>query len=322
MQRATSSFEISRQNSLLNEATLSRNGPLPVFRLQDRVALITGGGGKIAVEAARRILREGGKVCLVDISAAHLQTAVKILKGTLATGQAPHSRIHTIVADVTVEAHVEDAVKKTVIAFGRLDTAFLNAGTTPTSTSLFDTTEEDYERIMRVNVKTGEYSLIEYIHIVTDGYAAFLGLKHCAAAMVSLGKGGSIILTSSVAGLQGQPGLILYSSAKFALRGLAQTAAEELGRHLIRVNTIHPSGVDGPVSQDDYTSEELDEMKQDIPLERFARADDVASVVAFLASEDSKFMTGGLLKIDGGSTSAMKSYGTHAERELPITPLK
>lgn len=130
--------------------------------------------------------------------------------------------------------------------------------------------------------------------------AAFLGMKHIATAMRTLGNGGSIILASSLAGLGGSPGHILESSSKSALNGLAQTAAGELGQYAIRVNTIHPIGLATEISKIVETPQELDQLKEAIPLGRFAQADDVASVVAFLASEDSKFMTGGDLKIDGG----------------------
>jgi NAD(P)-dependent dehydrogenase (short-subunit alcohol dehydrogenase family) len=121
--------------------------------------------------------------------------------------------------------------------------------------------------------------------------------------MKELGNGGSIILTSSSEGLHGTAGLIAYSGSKFALRGLALSAASELGGYGIRVNTIHPSGVDTPMFRNTWSSEELEAQKAATPLGRFAQVDDVASVVGFLASEDSKFMTGGLLKIDGGSVS-------------------
>lgn len=121
--------------------------------------------------------------------------------------------------------------------------------------------------------------------------------------MRDLGNGGSIILTSSIAGLRGTPGLILYSGSKFALRGLALTAASELGCHGIRVNTIHPSGVNTPMFEAAWSPEKMEELRKAVPLGRFAETSDVAGVVSFLASDDSKFMTGGFLKVDGGCVS-------------------
>ena len=116
--------------------------------------------------------------------------------------------------------------------------------------------------------------------------------------------GGSIILTSSTAGLRGMPGLVLYSGAKFALRGLALTAAAELGPHGIRVNTIHPSGVGGSAMfHEVWDDGKIEELRRAMPLGRFARVDDIAGVVAFLAGDDAKFLTGGFVKIDGGCVS-------------------
>lgn len=99
------------------------------------------------------------------------------------------------------------------------------------------------------------------------------------------------------------PGLISYSASKFALRGIALTAAEELGQYGIRVNTIHTSIIDTPGYKEGWDKERLAELKGETALDRFANPDEISSVVAFLASEDSKFMTGGHLKIDGGCVS-------------------
>lgn len=156
-----------------------------------------------------------------------------------------------------------------------------------------------------------------------DINTAFLGLKHAAAHMRDLGNGGSIVLASSIAGLRGTPGYVLEATSKSALNGLAQTAAGELGQFGIRVNTIHPSGLGSVLAKQADTPQELEEMRATIPLGRFAQVDDVASVVSFLASEDSKFMTGGDLKVDGGiiaceqiSTPAATPVSTPA----PVTP--
>jgi NAD(P)-dependent dehydrogenase (short-subunit alcohol dehydrogenase family) len=144
------------------------------------------------------------------------------------------------------------------------------------------------------------YSYSYRLRIYSNATKAFLALKHVAKVLRDQGDGGSIILRSSIAGLRGFPGLISYSSSKFALRGLALTAAEELGQFGIRVNTIHTSIIDsGP----GWSTERLQELKAETSLGRFGSPDDVANVVAFLASDDSKFMTGGHLKIDGGCVS-------------------
>jgi NAD(P)-dependent dehydrogenase (short-subunit alcohol dehydrogenase family) len=270
--------------------------PLPIHRLDGKVAFITGGGGKVGVETAGRLLIEGANVALIDINQQSLEVAVPVLRAAIPTGVPLESRLLTIAADATNESDVEACVKKTVQRFGRLDCALLNAGERDDSKSLFDTTAEDFESIMTTNARSGRlYSSPLDIHKTHVNIStAFLGLKHVAKVLRDQGQGGSIILRSSIAGLRGFPGLISYSSSKFALRGIALTAAEELGEFDIRVNTIHTSIIDsGPGFKEGWTQERLDELKGETALGRFGRPDDVANVVAFLASEDSKFMTGG-----------------------------
>ncbi|KAK8044378.1 NAD(P)-binding protein [Apiospora rasikravindrae] len=266
---------------------------LPAQRLLGKTVLVTGAGGAIGLETATRMLQEGANLSLVDISAEALDSAVAKLSAILGQGaddDAQPRRILSIRADCTEEAEVENYTNRTVQKFGRLDCAFLNAGVSYGATSLFDTEVEDYERLMRVNVRS-----------------AFLGLKHSARVMRDGPPGGgSIILTSSAAGLRGTPGLIAYSGAKFALRGLAQTAAAELGPLGIRVNTIHPSGVGGSaLFREAWRGDagRVEAARRATPLGRLARAEDVAGVVAFLAGEDAGFLTGGLVKIDGGSVA-------------------
>lgn len=286
--------------------------PLPLHRLAGKVVIITGGGGKIGVESAGRLLIEGANVALIDINQLALEAAVPVLRAAIPTGTIIESRILTIAADATNEADVEACVQKCVQRFGKLDAALLNCSEREDHTSLFDMKEEDWDRIMNVNAKSG--MLMAWFHLrqfFTNSlyFIAFLGVKHCAAAMrasptnPAQPTGGSIILRSSIAGLRGMPGLISYSASKFALRGIALTAAEELGQYGIRVNTIHTSIIDTPGYKKGWGSEQLAELKEGTALGRFGSPDEIANVVAFLASEDSKFMTGVHLKIDGGSVS-------------------
>jgi NAD(P)-dependent dehydrogenase (short-subunit alcohol dehydrogenase family) len=130
--------------------------PLPIHRMEDKVIFITGGGGKVGVETAGRLLIEGANVALIDNNKESLEVAVPVLKAAIPTGVPLESRLLTIVADATKEADVDACVKKTVQRFGRLDCALLNAGERDESKSLFDTTEEDFEAIMNTNVKSGK----------------------------------------------------------------------------------------------------------------------------------------------------------------------
>jgi NAD(P)-dependent dehydrogenase (short-subunit alcohol dehydrogenase family) len=129
--------------------------PLPIQRLEGKVVLITGGGGKVGVESAGRLLIEGCNVALVDINQQALEAAVPVLKAAIPTGSPPESRLLSIVADATKEADVEACVKKVVQRFGQLDAAILNCCERGESGSIFDVTENDFDRIMTINAKSG-----------------------------------------------------------------------------------------------------------------------------------------------------------------------
>ncbi|OSS55029.1 hypothetical protein B5807_01693 [Epicoccum nigrum] len=266
--------------------SMALNKPLSRLRLDGQVAIIFGGAGKIGIETAGRLLVEGATVAIVDIDQPALESAIPVLRAALPTGAPIESRLLTLAADATIEEDVEACVKKCLQRFDRLDIALLNAGVRDEAKSLFDQTEEDYDHVMNVNVKS-----------------TFFCVKHVAAAMRVLGNGGSIIFRSSIAGLRGFPDQAVYSTSRFAVRGLALAAAEELGQFNIRVNTIHTSIIATPGYKEGWSTENLAEVKEDTYLPRLGMPDDVASVVAFLASDDSRFMTGGSLKIDGGCVS-------------------
>ncbi|BCS03637.1 SDR family NAD(P)-dependent oxidoreductase [Aspergillus luchuensis] len=267
--------------------SLSPQEPIP-NRLHGLVALITGAAGNIGLESARRYLVEGAKVVLVDISSQGLaQSKEELLKAIadLPDGKSLNGNdfILTLQADATSEGDVERYVTETIRRFGKLDVALLCAGISYSSTSILDTDVEQYDKVMQVNCRS-----------------AFLGVKHCGRAMRDSGNGGSIILVSSIAGLRATPGLSAYSTSKFALRGLCITAAAELGQYNIRVNTVHPCGVNTPMFLAAWPEEKMKSMLATVPLGRWAEVADVAALVSFLGSADARFMTGGALKIDGG----------------------
>ncbi|KAI7978711.1 hypothetical protein EIK77_010617 [Talaromyces pinophilus] len=245
--------------------------PIP-DRLKDKIALITGAAGNIGFETARRFLAEGAKVSLIDIQETALIETFSKLQGAFPDDTTLTERVLTIQADVTDQPDVERFVSQTIERFGGLDTAFFCAGISYTSTSILDTDDELWDKVIKVNTRSG--------------------------------KGGSIILASSIAGLRATPGLCAYSSAKYALRGLCLTAAAELGQHQIRVNTVHPCGVNTPMFQATWPPEKMKQMLSTVPLGRWAEVEDVAALVAFLASDDAQFLTGGALKVDGGIVSS------------------
>jgi NAD(P)-dependent dehydrogenase (short-subunit alcohol dehydrogenase family) len=131
--------------------------PLPRLRLDGKVALIIGGGGKVGIETAGRLMVEGANVALVDIDQPALEGAIGVLKAAIPTGVPIESRLLTMVADATIEADIEACVKKTLQRFDRLDCALLSAGERDENKSIFETTEEEYEKTMSVNVKSGEH---------------------------------------------------------------------------------------------------------------------------------------------------------------------
>ena len=146
----------------LNTPKLQRNPtgyfrvPLATHRLAGKVAFITGGGGKIGVETAARLIREGANVTLFDISFEALEQALVSLKDAIYTGEIATSRILTVVGDASKEEDVIGAVERTLKMFKRIDIGFLNAGTNYNATPLLDTNEDEYERVMGVNVKSGK----------------------------------------------------------------------------------------------------------------------------------------------------------------------
>ncbi|MQU09496.1 SDR family NAD(P)-dependent oxidoreductase [Pseudomonas helleri] len=250
-------------------------------RLQDKVAIITGGSGGIGKATAMRFLEEGAKVAIVDIAVEALEQAKLDLAGL--------GDLLVIQADVTQEDQVKNYIQKVVDAFGTVDVFFNNAGIEGKIHPLIDVTLEDFEKVQAVNVR-----------------GVFLGLKHVLPIMIKQEKG-SIINMSSNGGLDGTPNLGPYIASKHAVSGLTKTAALEVSKYNVRVNSVHPCSVntrmmgsielgfnpaDGESARKDFSGR--------IPLGRYAEAREVASLVLFLASDESAFVTGAQYRIDGG----------------------
>lgn len=243
-------------------------------RLQDKVAVITGGAGGIGKVTAKRFLDEGASVVLVDLFEDALAEAKKELGDNVLTVQ----------ADVSKEEDVKNYVAKTVEQFGKIDIFFNNAGIEGKVAPITEQKIEDFDKVLSVNVR-----------------GVFLGLQNVLPVMIEK-KSGSIINTSSVAGLGGSPNVSPYITSKHAVVGLTKAAAVENASHNIRVNSIHPSPVNTRMMRSLETGLEVDEatLAQSIPLGRYGESDDIANLVLFLASDESTFITGVQYRIDGG----------------------
>ena len=248
-------------------------------QMQNKVCVITGGAGSIGAASAKLLQHEGAKVMLVDLS----EPALKKIAADIGGGD----DVAWCVADVTKSDQVKNAIDATVARFGKIDVLFSNAGNFGTVAPIADYPEDVFDSVLAVHVR-----------------GAFLCAKHAVSHM---NDGGSIVITSSVAGVTGDPGVYGYITAKHAQVGLMRVLAKELAGRNIRVNTVHPGPVDnafqlnveqklGAVIGRDGTQF----FNEIIPLHRHVRAEEVARSVLFLASEASSFTTGCLLMVDGG----------------------
>ena len=251
------------------------------MRLAGKVALITGTASGIGRAAALRFAAEGARIAAVDVAEANAETAEMVIQRG---GEAIAVR-----ADVTVEAEVAAAFEAAESAFGRLDMAFNNAGVMLEGDSdTASTAEEVVDRTLAVNVK-----------------GVLHGCKHAVAAMRRSG-GGSIINTASfVASVGAATPQIAYTASKGAVLSLTRELAVLHAREGIRVNALSP----GPLRTELLmrlldTEEKRQRRLVHVPMGRFGEADELAAAALFLASDDSSYMTGANLQVDGGLTAA------------------
>jgi len=251
-------------------------------RLQGKRAIITGGSGSIGAATAKLFLDEGASVLLVDLDENKLREVTETLGS---------DRVYYVQADVTqpdqVKVYAEAAVEK----LGGVDVFFNNAGIEGVVKPIREYPEEMFRKVMDVNV-----------------FGVWLGLKYVMPLMQS-GGGGSIIITSSVAGLRGTPNVSAYVTSKHAVVGLMKVAALEGAPANIRVNTVHPAPVDNRMMRSleegfapGAGTQAQKQFAEAIPLKRYAQEIDVANLVLFLASDESSYLTGGQFTVDGGQT--------------------
>ena len=251
-------------------------------RLDGMVAVITGAASGIGAGTARRFVDEGASVILADIQ----QEIGESLAAELGDSAA------FALTDVTSEDDVAAAVGMAVARWGQLDVMFNNAGILGAVGSIADTSVEDWERTISV-LLTG----------------AFLGSKHAARVMIPKGSG-SIINTSSIAGITGGLAPHAYSTAKRGVIGLTQTVASEMAAHGIRVNAIAPGNTVSAMTADVMTGDHsnLEQaaavIQSKSPLGIAGEVGDIAGAAVYLASDEARYITGHTLVIDGGQVNA------------------
>jgi cyclopentanol dehydrogenase len=245
--------------------------------LNGKTALITGGSEGIGAAVVRRFAKEGANVWFGDIN----QTAGEELVKELSLYR---SRLNFITLDVTKVSDWELAIEKIMLQNGKLDILVNNAGIYQRK-PIEDTTEEDWDRMLEVNAK-----------------GPFIGSKVCFSALKASGNA-SIINLSSTAGLKASLS-VHYGASKGALRLMTKSIANRFAKNGIRCNSVHPGPIDTKMGHQAVPDDQLQERLYDrIPLGRFGTPNEVANAILFLASDESSFITGSELVVDGGATS-------------------
>jgi NAD(P)-dependent dehydrogenase (short-subunit alcohol dehydrogenase family) len=252
-------------------------------RLEDQVAIVTGGAGGLGAATARRLSAEGARVVVVDTDEPRARAVAESLRG-------PGAWVGADVSDETGVARYLDAA---VSRFGRVDLHHLNAGIAGSLTALPDLTVEEFDRVMTVNVR-----------------GVFLGIRAAFRQFARQdpvpGRPGAIVITASIGSLRGSADLLPYQTSKHAVLGLLHGAAVYGGPLGIRVNAVAPGIVptelfaatpDAPGGRDDMTRR-----ASTTPLRRAGTPEDIAAVVAFLLSADAAYLTGEVVSADGGAS--------------------
>ena len=255
------------------------------IRLDGKVAVVTGAAGVIGTATIRLLAERGARVVAVDRREQDLQTAIKDLPAS--------ADAFAVAADVTSEDEVAEYVRATVDKFGTIDVFYNNAGIEGDIKPITEYSLESFRKVIDVNV-----------------VGVFLGMKHVLPVMLKQNKG-SIINTASIAGLMGSPLIAVYSASKHAVIGLTKTAAWECTGTGVRVNCVCPGLIESRMLSTILQGRNggnapppNDKIVERIPARRLGQGSEVASIVAFLASDEASYVSGSAYTVDGGRTAA------------------
>jgi NAD(P)-dependent dehydrogenase (short-subunit alcohol dehydrogenase family) len=245
--------------------------------LRNKIALVTGGTSGIGRDTAVLFAKAGAKVVVAGRREPEGMETVELIRAAGGDGL-------FVKTDVAKTADVQALVRKTVDKFGRLDVAFNNAGIEGAWIPITEQSEEDFDRVIAINLK-----------------GVWLCLKYEIQQMLKQGTGGAIVNMSSVAGLIGSAGAGTYVASKHAVIGLTRTAALETALQGIRVNAVCPAVIETPMADRIFGEPEVNKaVLAHHPIGRFGRPLEVAEAVLWMSSSNSSFMTGHYIVLDGG----------------------
>lgn len=244
-------------------------------RYKGQVALVTGGADGLGKAIAQRLLAEGASIALFDRNATLLDKTARELAN-------PDNSVRTYTVDISQESQVKEAVEQVVADFGQLDVVVNSAGIVgPTSTNITTYTTTDFENVCAVNL-----------------LGSFLVTKYSVTAMASRGYG-RILLMASIAGKEGNPGMVGYSVSKAGVIGLVKAIAKEYATTGISINGLAPAVIKTAMNNN-TSPEQLAYMTAKIPMGRLGQVDEVAAMVCFIVSAENSFSTGFIYDISGG----------------------
>jgi len=252
-------------------------------RLNNKVAVITGAASGMGQATAIRFAGEGAAVVVADLNQEGGESTVRQCRE-----QGGRAVFHK--TDVSSEENIKSMIERAGAEFGRLDITFNNAGLVGMLGSIEEVTAEGWDKTHAILLR-----------------GVFLGIKYSVAPMRKVG-GGSIISTASIAGMRGGFGPLAYSAAKAGVISLTECAAAELGKDRIRVNCICPGGINTPI-MGRPTAESEASLAQAQPIERAGQPDDIANMALFLAGDESQWITGTSMLVDGGFMARSSSFG-------------